>query len=179
VLQPNVIQSAFINAESASGMGAEFSLTAMPIDGLTLSASYSWNDLTFDDDVVNRTSAGVPFVQFAKGDRLNFSPEYTASGAADYTFNFGDSGYQGRLSASISRIAKQISARSNATTLFYADDVSLVRASVGIESGTHWSAALFGDNLTNEEGISRDQFSPRWNTYLRPRTIGVQFEYRY
>jgi len=83
------------------------------------------------------------------------------------------------LSASISRIAKQISARSNATTLFYVDDVSLVRASVGIESGTHWSAALFGDNLTNEEGISRDQFSPRWNTYLRPRTIGVQFEYRY
>ena len=179
VLQPNVIQSAFINAESASGMGAEFSLTAIPIDGLTLSASYSWNDLAFDRDVMNLTSGGVPFVQFAEGDRLNFSPEYTASGGADYTFNFGDSGYQGRLSASVSRIAKQISARSNATTLFYADDVSLVRASVGIESATHWSAAFFADNLTNEEGISRDQFSSRWNTYLRPRTIGVQFEYRY
>jgi iron complex outermembrane recepter protein len=179
VLQPNVIQSAFINAQSASGMGAEFSLTAMPIDGLTLSASYSWNDLTFDQDVVNLTSAGVPFVLFGKGDRLNFSPEYTASGSADYAFHLGDSGYQGRVSGSISRLAKQISARSNATTLFYADDVSLVRASVGVESPAHWSASLFADNLTNEEGISRDQFSPRWHTYLRPRTIGVQFEYRY
>jgi iron complex outermembrane recepter protein len=179
VLQPNLIQAAFINAESASGMGAEVSLAAMPIDGLTLSASYSWNDLTFDQDVVNLTSAGVPFVLFGEGDRLNFSPEYTASGSVDYVFGLGETGYQARLSGSISHIAKQISARSNATTLFHADDVSLVRASVGIEAPTHWSASLFADNLTNEEGISRDQFSPRWNTYLRPRTIGLQFEYRY
>src|SRR3546814_2456653 len=52
-----------------------------------------WNDLTLDGDVF----AG-PFLLFDKGDRLNFSPEYTIGGSADYSFDIGQ--YNGTFSVS-------------------------------------------------------------------------------
>jgi iron complex outermembrane recepter protein len=175
----NLVQSASINATSASGMGFDVSLSAKPLTGLTVSASYSWNDLRVDEDVFAYNSAGVPFVLYSEGSRLSLSPKYTASGSADYAFDLGSAGYQGRISTSVSHLSEQIAARNTATSRFYVDPVTLLRATIGVESPSGWTASIFGDNLSNEKGVSRDQFSPRWNTALRPRTIGVQFDYKY
>jgi outer membrane receptor protein involved in Fe transport len=177
----NLVQSATFNATSASGAGFEFALTAKPVKGLTLGASYSWNDLEVDEDVLAFTGAGVPFVFYAEGTRLSYSAKYTAGGFADYAFPVGSTGYQARISTSVNHLSERIAARQSAPagTIFFADPVTLIRASLGVEAPGGWTVSIFGDNLGNEKGVDRDQFSPRWNTALRPRTIGLQFDFRY
>jgi iron complex outermembrane recepter protein len=179
VRQPDFIQPAIVSAEVVSGPGFELSAMVNPFEGLTLSATYSYNDLTLEENLITRTPANVPFVLYAKGDRLNFSPEFTASGAIDYQFDLGASGYQALLSSSINYIDRVITGRNDATTKFYAEAVSFVRASMGVRAPGGWTASLYGDNLTNESGLSQDQFRLAWNTYARPRSIGVQFQYSY
>jgi iron complex outermembrane recepter protein len=53
------------------------------------------------------------------------------------------------------------------------------RASMGIEGPTHWAAQIFLDNLTNNEKTPiRGVYDlADLNTRIRPRTIGVQFQY--
>ena len=80
---------------------------------------------------------------------------------------------------SINYIDRVITGRNDATTKFYAEAVSFVRASMGVRAPGGWTASLYGDNLTNESGLSQDQFRLAWNTYARPRSIGVQFQYSY
>ncbi len=38
---------------------------------------------------------------------------------------------------------------------------------------------LYGDNLGNETGLLHDSFATKYNTVIRPRTYGLQLEYRY
>lgn len=70
-----------------------------------------------------------------------------------------------------------ISERVSATLVYYSDPVLVSRASFALESDKHWTASIYGDNLGNEDGLTTDRFSSRWNTWMRPRTIGLQFEY--
>lgn len=176
---PNLlIQPALISAGSASGVGFEFGASVMPLDGLTVGLSFALNDLEFDQDIVNLTSSGDSALLATKGDRLLYSPRYTAAGSADYVYEVGG-GYHARLSAGVNYIDEQINERTSPITSYRIDAVTLVRASLGVEARSNCAASLYADNLTNEQGVARDQFSPRWNTYLRPRTVGLQFEYRY
>lgn len=171
--------SALVNAGSASGYGVEGGATVQVTDGLSLGANFSWNELEVDDDVLTGT-----LVLYPKGSRLTYSPEYTISGMVAYDFQFGASGLAGRASAAANYLPETLVVRnpSSATvpgTTFYADSVLMAGASFSIESPQGWAATLYGDNLANEEGLARDQFSPRWNTYVRPRTVGLQFDYHF
>lgn len=168
-----ISNNALVNAGSASGPGAELGLTVQPVDGLTLGASFSWNDLQVDTDIFSGTT-----LLFPAGDRLVLSPERTASLSADYLFPLGGSGLSGRISAAASYLPSVIVSRTNATVFSTSDDLRNVRMSLGIESGQRWSAMLFADNLGNEQALTaRDPLSPQWNTRLRPRTIGLQVEF--
>lgn len=174
VENPPTILAVYVNANSVSGPGAEFGVSVEAIDGLVLSASAGWNDLQIDSDVINFGT-----LLYAKGQRINFSPEYSAIVSLDYAFPLGGGGLNGRFSVSGNHMSKMISDRLSATALWYADSVTMARASFAVESQGGWTASLYGDNLTNAEGITHDRLSPRWNTYVRPRTIGVQLEYHY
>jgi outer membrane receptor protein involved in Fe transport len=165
-----------INGASASGFGADLSLTVRPAQGLELGASLSWNDLTMDEALFNQDPNG-PVRVFAAGDRLVFSPEYTASGFADYAFPIG-SGFEGRLSGSINYTSSQDAF--GGTTRFFGDDIAIARASFSLEAADHWTAMLYVDNLNNEYDTVVPQFGvPDWSSRVRPRTVGLQFEYRY
>jgi outer membrane receptor protein involved in Fe transport len=166
--------NALVNAGSASGEGAEFGFSIDPIDGLVLSANFSWNDLEVDSDVFSGTT-----LLFPKGTRLLLSPERTIGASAEYAFPLAW-GLEGRVSAGMNYFPSMMISRTNATTFSTSDDIRIVRASLGIESSNNWTASLFAENLGNEEEFTaRDQFSSDWNTSLRPRTIGLQIEYRF
>ncbi len=60
-------------------------------------------------------------------------------------------------------------------------DVFIARASVGIESRAGWTATVYGDNIGNFSGATAPGFGA-FDQYLsqaRPRTIGLQLEFRY
>jgi outer membrane receptor protein involved in Fe transport len=168
-----------INSESASGLGAELGVTMRPARGLTLSANAAFNDLTIDKDVLSGPN-GV--VLFAKGSRLNQSPKYTAGGSATYETALGG-GYRGRLSGSLNYVSRQHMKVLLSNALFVSPGDPLLTAglSASLQSPGRWHLTAFVDNITNENGSSLKNFfgNPYRDQRMRPRTIGVQMEYRF
>lgn len=168
--------AAVINGKSASGLGAELALGIHPTDGLTLGLSYSWNDLAFDAVVISR---GVAIAR--DGDRLSNSPEQTAGASIDYAFPFG-SGYESRFSASANYLSKRLfrGLAGTAAALDEGDSSLVSRLSFSVSAPGGWTAMLFVDNLNDEDGATPFQAtaSPLGENRLRPRTIGLSFEYK-
>jgi outer membrane receptor protein involved in Fe transport len=177
---PSAGFGAVINGSSASGLGVDFAVMTAPADGLELGLNFGWNDLTMDANVL---SGGA--VLFSEGDRLNQSPEYTVGGSADYSFPVGLSGLEARLSASANYIAKQENTDliGNQVVTNPGDAMLIARLSLAIHaSDDRWAVTLFSDNINNERGtplrdtiLNRDDGDLR----VRPRTTGLQIDYRY
>lgn len=173
--------SAGLNASSASGLGAELSLTLRPADGLSLTGSFGINDVTVDSPIISGSN-----VIYEKGDRLNGSSKYTAAASASYSFPLGGAGLGGTLSLS-GNYMSSFPTRYLVGNNFYIDDVDSflsVQGSVGIAAADRWSLQLFADNLTNERRrIGGDFLNTEginfYNRFMRPRTIGLQFEFNY
>lgn len=172
------------NSAGASGPGADLGLTARPVDGLDLGVNVSWNGVEFDGEV--RNTAG--FVIFGKGERLGYSSEWTVGAFADYSFPIGASGYTATLSTSANYSSQQIS-RSftlaggvGGVSISEGDNLLLSRASLLLAApGDRWTAALFADNLNNEDGVAAPSINnqPAWKVRLRPRTVGVQIDFQF
>ena len=175
VQPPSVYAAAGVNSGSASGAGFDFATSVKIARGLTLAANVSWNGLTLDSDVLSMGS-----VLFHKGDRLNRSAEYTGGVSADSVFPLGGSAFNGRFSVSVNYTSEQ--ERRTLTFLERGDPMLISRASFAIEPrDSRWSATLYADNINNEQGSvidSRELGTPDMKLRPRPRTIGVQLEYR-
>ncbi len=166
----------FNSQDSTSGPGVDLALAYSPVDSLTLTLSYGWNDLTFDAPFY----AGTVLVS-AKGDRRASSPETTAGASIDYSVALGGGGYSGRLSASANYVGEQLAdVNGNTGVRFMADAMTVARASFMVEAPKNWSATLFVDNATDEDGrFPSATIPPYFDTFMRPRTYGLQFEYKY
>ena len=172
-------ETAIVNAQSASGPGVDLSLAVRPVANLTLSATFSWNDLTFDKNVI---SGGQ--ILFGKGNRLNFSPEYTGGASAAYGFPLGSTGWRGEVSVSGNYTSAQSyrSLLGDAVVSGTGDSMLIARTDFSIISTQKWRVTAFVDNLTNDRGTpivtpylltgSND-----WNDRIRPRTVGLRFAY--
>lgn len=170
--------TAQVNGKSASGFGVDLGLTANLTANFQISLALGWNDLQMDEDVLN---SGV--VTFRKGDRPTDSGQTTGNLRGDYSLALGSSGYASRLSASVNYQGKIESRNFAGGILNIAESDRIVNASVGIalESPSHWVTTLYADNLTDEDGFIQADTDPAGflNQQLRPRTVGVQFQYRY
>lgn len=182
---PPVPVTALVNGESASGVGLEFGISAEPVENLQLSLNFSWNDLTLDNEVRSFPAGGPPggVVVFGKGDRLNSSPEYSAGASADYLFALGGGGLNGRLSASANYTSAQDARSLAGPTLAIRQSgiMTVARTSFSIESPDRWAASIFVDNVNNEKDSPRAETygAPEFAQRIRPRTIGLQLEYRF
>lgn len=178
----NFYQTAGINGNSASGAGADFSAIVRPLDRLELSAYFSWNDLKFDNPVISFES-----VLYAKGSRVALSPLYTGGASAAYTFPLHWPGVTGQVGGSYNYISalpeNEFKNFLDGTRLVYPkiqDPLKTARAYVALDTSKHWNATLYVDNLTNYYGSQRSSDSPPdWSTRPRPRTIGIQLDYRF
>lgn len=176
VILPNRLNtSATLNGTSASGIGASFALTWEPLDDLELGANASWNDLALDEDVRDVTTNAL---LLAGGKRLSYSPEWTVGASAQYSWELGG-GFSARLSADGSWKSPAITQALSAGSAV-SDDILLANARFSIDAPQNWTASLFVENLTDEDGItSKYTFTPEWQVRLRPRVIGLQLEYRF
>ncbi len=170
--------TAALNGQSASGMGFDFSALAEPLDGLQLGVTFSWNDLSMDGQVL---SGGV--VLFQPGDRLNLSSEYTAGVSADYVFAPGPAALEWRVSLASNYTSEQLNRTiaGGLQRIGVGDSMLISRASLSVHGDGKWAATLFVDNISNEDGSPvRDPIrTPGNDERVRPRSIGLQLEYRY
>lgn len=170
--------SALVNGQSASGPGVEASITFRPVTGLELSINGSWNGLEEDGPVIS----GETLVA-KKGDRLDFSPEYTAGASATYVFPLGDAGYTAGLSVGANYRAPQYVANILAGTTT-SEPTFNAQSSFSIQAPKHWNVNLYVENLTNDYRSSTPPPGPgstfeEWRLRPRPRTVGLQIEYKY
>jgi iron complex outermembrane recepter protein len=166
-----------VNAGDASGLGADASLLLQPTDNLSLQLSVGWNDLQFDEDILQR---GV--VLFPQDTRLNNSPELTASFGGEYRFPIGLANLGGVLGTSMNYSSEKTlrSLTSNVLTQSESDSILQAVARLGVEAD-RWTAELYAENLFDEGGsVTAPDLGGAFNTVrLRPRTIGIQATFKF
>lgn len=171
----NGLQAAVpLNGETVDGFGIDLSLSAALTDSLTVGATISQNNLGFAADV---ESGGV--IVYNAGDRVDESPETTIGLTADYLFTLGG-GYEGRIAASANYHSKLSVTDGLTGDTVYGDGIMQSQLRMTISAPENWTAVLYVDNLTNEDGIVRPvAANDYYHSRLRPRTIGLQLEYKY
>jgi outer membrane receptor protein involved in Fe transport len=178
--------TAVVNGQSASGPGLDFGVTVHPTESLILGATFSWNDLALDEDVLVPALRAVPppptvvnVLLFEKGERLNYSAKSTVGATADYVFSIGGGGLEGRFSASAQYSSKQENRTLSGTSVSIneSDDTTIGRASFALSSPDRWTASLFCDNVNNERASPARSSLDMYSMRLRPRTYGVQLEF--
>lgn len=166
-----------INGQGASGLGLDLAVTTRPAEGLDIGINFGWNNLTLNSAIY----AGS-ILLFNKGDRLNFSPEFTAGGFANYGFPISGS-VKGRFSLSANYVSRQTTHDPSApapTVIEIGDPEIIARTSFAVSFPTHFVLTFFVDNINNDHaGLPSGDAVPSWDTQIRPRTSGVQLEYHY
>ncbi|MCH7227600.1 TonB-dependent receptor [Haloferula sp. A504] len=126
------------NADEVTSKGIELDAAWAPIDRLTVRASFGYTDAEFD-------SYFDPFTAtLNNGNKVPFVPEYTGSAGIRYRF---DCGFYAQTSARVAGPTRYDAAN---TTTFAQDAWIVWDAEIGYET-EHFSVALFGRNLLDEE----------------------------
>lgn len=153
------------NSGHVSGWGTDLSVTAIPAEGLTLSASYSWNNLAYDTATAGK----------APGDPVDFAVQRSYSASVDYRRPvFGNT-------KGFFRVDYQHAGRSQITLRNFATGQVIDRPArdlVNLHLGLafeQFEVSLFANNLLDEDaplivgpfGVVLE------NVEQRPRTIGI------
>lgn len=162
-----------INTASADGIGFDAAVGLDLSDRWRLDATVSWNDVAFADDVISGTS-----ILYTKGSRTPESAETTASGHLGYRLPLSDR-YAIELEGGVNYTSKLLTQTSVGPVS--GDDLLRANAAITVTSSNGWSAMLFGDNLTDEDGRIRPApLGPGFGSdRFRPRTYGLQLDYRF
>ncbi|MFV3074958.1 TonB-dependent receptor [Niveispirillum fermenti] len=154
------------NGGKVQGYGIDASLTARPVSGLTVSATYGWNDLSY------KTASA----EHAVGDPVDYAVQESWSGYIDYRWPLSESldGFA-RLDYQHAGRSAIINRGSNVNVRIGARD--LLNARIGVDFG-NFELSLFADNLTD---VSRPVIPGPYGVILQdveqtPRIIGVNFK---
>jgi len=164
-----------VNGSSASGLGVDLVVSARPADRLTLGFNASWNDLATDQQIL----AG-DVVLFEAGERLSHSAEYNLGASLSFGFPIGAGGLEWEFSAS-ANYSSGVTVKSflaPVVTTTKGDYILDSRASFALLSPDRWTLELYAENIANERGTPMDDQIEFYARRLRPRTIGLQLEYR-
>jgi outer membrane receptor protein involved in Fe transport len=166
------------NVGTAEVTGIEFDLQARPMPGLDLSLVASWQDAEYTSEIPG-ASPDMPFAN--SGDPIPNVPDYQLGASAQYTWDaFGDVEASARLEYSY--MDDRIILPNNPEADVPLDSYSLVNARFALQTES-WVLALYGKNLLDEENAAFDAINssqdPRGVITARPRTIGLQAQYRF
>jgi len=185
IVSEGLVTSAITNASKARVNGAELSLTARPVDRLTLSSSIGWTDTEFEEYLISPD--GIEVVD-RSGDDFPNTPEFTFFASAEYAWPVGDRGLE-LVAYSSYRYVDDTYAGSDSVSvdpILPVPDWHQLDVQLSLQSD-RWRATLFVDNVTDEYIVLT-----RWNpffiepnlSYVKnrvapPRRVGVSFTYNF
>ncbi len=168
--------SVLVNGGQARIDGAEVSLSADPVEWLTLSGAFAWQDARLDQD--------APLLGAVRGDRLPNVPRYTVSLGAEYRL------VGHRLQPSLGAAVRYVSDRSASFDAnpglpqYHLPSYVSLDLNAGLALGAV-DARLFVRNLTDERGQLSASTAlsvlggPAQVSLLQPRTVGVSLSTRF
>ncbi len=165
------------NAGEAEIIGIEFDVSATPVDGFYLNLSGSFQNAEYASDVPGND----PDVPFAKdGQSIPNVPDFQFGAIAEYSWQaFG--GTEATIRGDWSFQDDRIIFPNDPANDIKLDSFHLLGARIGLD-GDNWSVALFVKNLLDEDNAAYDGINsgqdPEAIITARPRTIGVQLQYR-
>lgn len=179
------------NGEKAESYGAEASVTARPLEGLTLVGNVAYNKAKLLDDTVP-SSGGVNLTGGLAGDRLPYSPELTANISADYDWSLSNS-TDAFIGGSLRYISDQVAGFDSGYRATFGERLELDSYAVGdLRAGVildRVTISAFVKNVTDEYGLVTASYGTApFNvpaaiggngiplataTSIRPRTFGA------
>ena len=159
----------YTNGNGAKSEGAELSLTAKPIRGLTLSAWGSYDNAVLTDSFPAGSTAYAP-----AGSRLPFGARWSGSFSADQEFPLvgNITGFGG---ATLSYVGERVGAFTSSPARAVYPGYSKVdlRAGMNLDS---WKLSLYANNVGNKRALlggGPGNFPANAYLYLVPRTVGL------
>jgi outer membrane receptor protein involved in Fe transport len=176
-----VVNGVGINANggTAESQGVEFTATASPGAGLSLTFTGAYTDAQLTEDT-------DPIVGGLDGDPLTFVPEWALGLGGDYEWAaFGDAtAYVGGQVSYVGERPADFGNRDAAGNIREADAYTTLDLRAGIIR-ERWSLELYGKNVTDEEGITDLEAPGNFPngavgiSTIRPRTIGLALGARF
>ncbi|HEY1076300.1 MAG TPA: TonB-dependent receptor [Fontimonas sp.] len=156
------------NAGDAVVMGADASVTWLPVDDLVLSLNAGYNDAE-----VTRAREGTGV---SEGSGVPNTPRLTWSGSAAYNFELGWN-LVADMSATYSYVDGQLMVfESTEYDSIAIPDFDVIKANFGIRR-EQWKLQVLGDNLADKRVITAISAPTPQYTVLTPRTIGLRLSY--
>ena len=160
------------NGGAAEILGVEFDITARPTDNLDLSLTANYSDAELSEDNPPQTIG-------LKGDKLEYSPEFTLATSANYTWPVGN--LQASVGADWIYVSTQTTATSPLDPVYRKlDSYHLVNLRAGVDIDNGWSLNVIANNLFNDntlrtayDATARAPLALRTN---RPRSIFFSVE---
>ncbi|MGV3481931.1 MAG: TonB-dependent receptor [Sphingobium sp.] len=173
------------NAASAEVKGLEFELSALPLEGLRLSAGVSLLDAKYKSFLSPNSEVDATIIVDLSGNRLPRAPKFAATLSAQYTHEIraagsvyvqGDFYHQSRVFfTGFNNLNDRYGQQSS---------YEIVNGRIGFDTtDKRWSIALFGRNLTNrvykQNVIRALGFFGQLDLLAPPRTYGVQLGFKF
>ncbi len=160
--QASAVEAYLTNAATATGKGVELEVMALLWDGLTLNASFGYNNTEFEDF---RDIGG----DYA-GNKNPFVPQYTYNIGGQYRH---DSGVYAR--ADLIGVGKMYFDKANN---YSRDAYEVVNMKIGYEADSY-DMYLYAKNIFDREYNSYGYYGGFQTIYSQPREIGIQLTYRF
>ncbi|WP_157074239.1 TonB-dependent receptor [Pseudoxanthomonas mexicana] len=155
------------NSKGTENKGVEVNVVYTPSASLMLQVGGSIIDATYVAD--------VPGTPLNKGTDVYNVPRNSFTASAAYSWDVAAD-----LRGVVRTGVVYDSARETALTAGSPGDaITMLDARIGVESDNGWSAFLYGNNLTNEDGALNARTTLGVANRLRPRTYGVVFRYSF
>mgnify|MGYP001035096551 FL=1 len=165
------------NFGSAVSQGAELEMKFLPVNAVTLSAGFSYNDAHLKND--------VPGTSAKDGDRLVNVPRFTGSLAAEYRHRVNVQ-YDGFMRADLSYVGNSNFLYDRDSPFYRRGGFATTNVRMGVEGRNGFDISLYATNLFDKRGetdlpvaISADLPTTRRVALNQPRTIGVTLQYQY
>ncbi|TCV93397.1 outer membrane receptor protein involved in Fe transport [Luteibacter rhizovicinus] len=165
------------NFGNAVSQGGELELKFLPVDAVTLSAGFGYNDAHLKND--------VPGTSAKDGDRLVNVPRFTGSVGAEYRRRV-NADYDGFARADMSYVGDSNFLYDRNSPFYRRKGFATTNIRIGVEGRNGFDISLYATNLFDKHGetdlpvaISADLPTTRRVAINQPRTIGVTVQYQY
>jgi outer membrane receptor protein involved in Fe transport len=165
------------NFGKAVSQGAELEMKFLPVNNVTLSAGFSYNDAHLKND--------VPGTDAKDGDRLVNVPRFTGSLGAEYRHRVNVE-YDGFMRADLSYVGNSNFLYDRDSPFYRRGGFATTNIRMGVEGRNGIDISLYATNLFDKHGetdlpvaISADLPTTRRVALNQPRTIGVTLQYQY
>jgi iron complex outermembrane recepter protein len=187
--QDAIFQLGYVNLPSANIQGVEGELSFQASKAWLFDASFSYNNAEVAEavvfTVVDENDVEYPF-PVEKGVRLPLTPEWSGSVGIEFRPEFNIAGgepyarfdysYVGSSWNSLAGIESVVSGNPPELQASY----ELINLRLGVD-GEKWSAAIYGDNLTDEraELFKNNRWKLQRMSVNRPRSVGITVHFKF